>query len=159
MLWQLYLSLHLTLLGFVYFNSSIIYIPFCRERGVQAGDATAVWSFRGNHGWSSGRRRCQDPTCPAPAQTHLLSTAGREGEREGGRRHGHRRPRGQRSRRGEGQERSQWVNQDTVIEMLWVGVGISILATNVEGQTKSLNPSSVQYYPQVVLFGVALQKQ
>lgn len=84
-----------------------IRFPPCRERSVQAGDTTAVWGLRGDHRWSSGRRRCQDPAGPAPPQTHLFSTARREGEREGGRRHGHRRPRGQRRRRGEGQERSQ----------------------------------------------------
>lgn len=129
---QMYVSLHLTVQGYVYFNPSIFFSTFppCRERGVQAGDSTAVWGFRGNHRWSSGRRCCKDPTGPAPPQTHMLSTAGREGERAGGRRHGPRRPRGQRSRRGQGPERSQWVWQDTAVEMLWVW--ITVLPTNSE---------------------------
>lgn len=132
---QMHLSLHLPVQGYVHFNPSIFFStlppPPCRERGVQAGDSTAVWGFRGNHRWSGGRRCCQDPAGPAPPQTHLLSTAGREGEREGGRRHGPGRPRGQRRWRGQGPERSQWVWQDTDVEML--RVWIAVLPTNTEG--------------------------
>lgn len=119
------------LCAFQSFNFLFYFAPPCRERGVQAGDSTAVWGFRGNHRWSGGRRCCQDPAGPAPPQTHLLSTAGREGEREGGRRHGPGRPRGQRRWRGQGPERSQWVWQDTDVEML--RVWIAVLPTNTEG--------------------------
>ncbi|TMS11018.1 hypothetical protein E3U43_020011 [Larimichthys crocea] len=74
----------------------------CKLETLLQSEVSVVTTGRGG-----GCRRRQDPTGPAPPQTHLLSTAGREGKREGGRRHGRRRPRGQRSRRGQGQERSQ----------------------------------------------------